>query len=86
MSPAPADLEEEQRLLLELRGISKNFGGVQAVADASLSIAPATVHGLVGENGAGKSTLGKIVAGALAPDAGEIVIAEYDDLCMPHAH
>jgi rhamnose transport system ATP-binding protein len=78
MSPAPADLEEAPhetaRLLLELRGISKNFGGVHAVVDASLSIAPAAVHGLVGENGAGKSTLGKIVAGALAPDAGEIVL------------
>ena len=78
MSPAPADLEEappeSARLLLELRSISKHFGGVQAVGDASLSIAPAAVHGLVGENGAGKSTLGKIVAGALAPDAGEIVL------------
>ena len=78
MSPVPADLEEapheSARHLLELRGISKHFGGVQAVVDASLSIAPAAVHGLVGENGAGKSTLGKIVAGALTPDAGEIVL------------
>ena len=60
--------------LLELRGISKRFGGVHAVIDASLSVDRGRIHGLVGENGAGKSTLGKIVGGALAPDAGEVLL------------
>jgi len=64
----------QRRPLLELRGISKRFGGVQAVLDASVAIDAGAVHGLVGENGAGKSTLGKIVGGALAPDAGELVL------------
>jgi rhamnose transport system ATP-binding protein len=62
------------RPVLELRGISKRFGGVQAVVDASVSLHHGTVHGLVGENGAGKSTLGKIIGGALAPDAGELLL------------
>jgi rhamnose transport system ATP-binding protein len=65
---------EASRPLLEVRGVSKHFGGVQAVIDASLSIAPGRVHGLAGENGAGKSTLGKIIAGALAPDGGELFL------------
>jgi rhamnose transport system ATP-binding protein len=77
MSHASASEEEPReptRPLLELRGIFKHFGGVQAVVDASVSLAPAAVHGLVGENGAGKSTLGKVIAGALVPDAGELLI------------
>jgi rhamnose transport system ATP-binding protein len=65
---------ESSRPLLAVHGVSKHFGGVQAVIDASLSIAPGRVHGLAGENGAGKSTLGKIIAGALAPDAGELFL------------
>jgi len=60
--------------LLELRGISKSYGGVQAVADVSFAIEPATVHALVGENGAGKSTLVKIITGVIEPDAGQLLI------------
>jgi rhamnose transport system ATP-binding protein len=59
---------------LELRNVSKRFGGVLALDDISLTIARGGVHGLVGENGAGKSTLGKIVAGEYRPDAGALVI------------
>jgi len=65
---------ETSRPLLEVRGVSKHFGGVHAVIDASLSLAAGGVHGLAGENGAGKSTLGKILAGALAPDHGELFL------------
>jgi rhamnose transport system ATP-binding protein len=61
--------------LIELRGISKSFGGVQALADVSFQIHPGTVHGLVGENGAGKSTLVKILMGVVHPDAGELEVA-----------
>jgi rhamnose transport system ATP-binding protein len=60
--------------LLDLRGISKSYGGVQAVADVSFAIEPATVHALVGENGAGKSTLVKIITGVIEPDAGQLLI------------
>jgi ABC-type sugar transport system ATPase subunit len=59
---------------IELREVSKRFGGVQALADISLTIAPGSIHALVGENGAGKSTLGKIVAGVHTADGGELLV------------
>ncbi len=59
--------------LIELHGISKRFGGVQALADVDLTVYQGTVHALVGENGAGKSTLGKIISGVIQPDAGELI-------------
>ncbi|MEM6315508.1 MAG: sugar ABC transporter ATP-binding protein, partial [Planctomycetota bacterium] len=60
--------------MIELRAISKSFGGVQALADVSLTIDRGTVHVLMGENGAGKSTLGKVLGGIHQPDAGRILI------------
>lgn len=60
--------------LVEVRGVSKHFGGVQAVADVSVAVEAASVHGLVGENGAGKSTLAKIIGGVHQPDAGELLV------------
>jgi rhamnose transport system ATP-binding protein len=60
--------------VVELRGIGKSYGGVQAVADVSFAIEAGTVHALVGENGAGKSTLVKILTGVVHPDNGELLI------------
>ncbi|HUA46203.1 MAG TPA: sugar ABC transporter ATP-binding protein [Solirubrobacteraceae bacterium] len=62
-----------RRVFVELREIGKHFGGVRALDAVSISVEEGTVHALVGENGAGKSTLGKIIAGSLQPDAGEIL-------------
>src|ERR1700722_1057216 len=59
--------------LLELRGISKSFPGVRALDDVSFAIWPGETHMLLGENGAGKSTLMKVLCGAVAADAGQIV-------------
>lgn len=59
---------------LELRGISRRFGVVQALAGVSLSVAPGEIRGLCGHNGAGKSTLIRVVAGLVTPDAGTIVV------------
>ncbi|PTX48917.1 nucleoside ABC transporter ATP-binding protein [Gemmobacter caeni] len=59
---------------IELRGISKAFGPVQANKDISIQVAKGSIHGIIGENGAGKSTLMSILYGFYKADAGEIVI------------
>ena len=59
---------------VELRDIGKSFGGVRALDGISLTIEKGSIHALVGENGAGKSTLGKILAGVIAPDRGQLLI------------
>jgi ABC-type sugar transport system ATPase subunit len=55
-------------------GVTKYFGGVQALVDVSLELRPAEVVCLVGDNGAGKSTLTKVIGGQLRADAGELWI------------
>ena len=59
---------------IELKGISKAFGPVQANKDISIRVMPGTIHGIIGENGAGKSTLMSILYGFYKADAGEIFI------------
>lgn len=65
---------QEAGPLVEVRAISKHFGGVHALVDVSVAFARGTVHGLVGENGAGKSTLAKAIGGVHQPNEGEIVV------------
>jgi rhamnose transport system ATP-binding protein len=60
--------------LIDVRYVSKMFGGVQALKEVSLDIAAGEVHAVVGENGAGKSTLIKILSGTYAPDSGEVLV------------
>jgi len=60
---------------IELVGISKAFGPVQANKDISIRVMPGTIHGIIGENGAGKSTLMSILYGFYKADAGEIFIS-----------
>ncbi|MBP7002095.1 ABC transporter ATP-binding protein [Amaricoccus sp.] len=73
---APADPSAPDRgapaLAIELAGVSKSFGPVQANRDIHLKVRRGTIHGIVGENGAGKSTLMSILYGFYHADAGEI--------------
>lgn len=59
---------------VELRDISKSFGGIAALKNVTFKVMPGEIHALVGENGAGKSTLMKILSGAYIKDAGQILI------------
>jgi rhamnose transport system ATP-binding protein len=57
---------------VECRGLSKHFGGVAALLDLDWTVRRGEIHGLCGENGAGKSTLGRIIAGSIRPDSGQL--------------
>lgn len=69
-----ASMAGDAGTVLQLKGISKSFPGIQALSDVDFDLRRGEVHVLVGENGAGKSTLMKILAGAYARDSGDIVI------------
>jgi ABC-type sugar transport system ATPase subunit len=60
---------------VEVTGLRKAYGGIQALTGMDLAVEAGSIHAVVGENGAGKSTLMKILAGAVQPDAGEVRIA-----------
>jgi branched-chain amino acid transport system ATP-binding protein len=64
--------------MLEIEGLSVRFGGIRAVDDVSLSVAPGEIVGLIGPNGAGKTTLFDLISGFTAADAGRVRIAGRD--------
>ncbi|MDF9278617.1 sugar ABC transporter ATP-binding protein [Arthrobacter sp. EH-1B-1] len=64
--------EDQPQPLLEVRGITKQFAGVQALKGVDLQVLPGEVHCVMGQNGAGKSTLIKTLSGVHQPDGGEI--------------
>jgi branched-chain amino acid transport system ATP-binding protein len=68
---------------LEVNGVSRNFGGVTALADVSFTVSAGEVMGLIGPNGAGKSTLFEIISGNLAPSAGRISYFGADCTTQP---
>jgi rhamnose transport system ATP-binding protein len=71
--------------LVELVGVTKGYGGVQALDGVSFAIEAGTVHALVGENGAGKSTLVKILTGVVHPDDGQVLLeGEPQRIGSPH--
>ena len=77
-APKPSLPADTTMAMLSVRGLSKSFGGVRALADVSLHVDRGEVLGLVGENGAGKSTLIRILSGAHAPDAGTVTVGGED--------
>jgi ribose transport system ATP-binding protein len=75
MSEPVAAASSPQAPLIRVAGVTKRFGGVQALRGVNLEVLPGEVHALLGENGAGKSTLIKILSGVHAYDEGSIEIA-----------
>ena len=75
MSEPVAAASSPQVPLIRVAGVTKRFGGVQALRGVNLEVLPGEVHALLGENGAGKSTLIKILSGVHAYDEGSIEIA-----------
>jgi len=60
--------------MLEINGLTKTFGGVKAVHNASLRIEAGEVRGVIGTNGAGKSTLVNLISGLLTQSAGSVAL------------
>ncbi len=60
--------------IIQLRGLSKSYGGVHALRDMTLNIAAGEIHAICGENGAGKSTLIKLLTGIVAEDRGDVLV------------
>ena len=74
--------------MLEVRGVSKNFGGFMAVGGVSFTVPRGSISAIIGPNGAGKTTLFNLITGHLEPDEGRVVFKERDvtgiaphDLC-----
>jgi branched-chain amino acid transport system ATP-binding protein len=67
--------------MLAVRGIGKQFGGVQALQDVSFAVPQGSIFGLIGPNGAGKTTMFNIISGHAQPDAG---IVEFDGTAIGH--
>jgi ABC-type branched-subunit amino acid transport system ATPase component/ABC-type branched-subunit amino acid transport system permease subunit len=68
----PIAVPSDADLILTVRGLSKSYGGVQAVRDVDLSVRRGEILGIIGPNGAGKTTMFEMVAGFVTPDAGEV--------------
>ena len=69
--------------VLQVEGLHKAFGGVQAVADVSFAVAPGELLALIGPNGAGKSTCFNMLSGQLRPDSGVVRLAGRDIVGLP---
>lgn len=69
--------------IIDVRSVSKRFGGFCAVDDCTLSVEKGSVTGLIGPNGAGKTTLFNIVAGTFPPTSGQILLDGEDVTGLP---
>ncbi len=83
-TPQP-ELQPQPAPLIDMRGISKAFGAIQALTRVNLRLMPGEILGLVGDNAAGKSTLMKILSGAYTMDTGHILLeGEEVHFASPH--
>lgn len=78
-----AQATAEERARLVVRGVSVRFGGLAALSEVDLEVAPGEVVGLIGPNGAGKSTLFNVINGLTRPDAGSVEFAGRDVSALP---
>lgn len=70
-------------VILKASGISKSFGGLQAVADVDFALLKGEIHALIGPNGAGKTTFVSLLSGRITPDKGSITLVDEDITRLP---
>jgi len=78
-----AALETSVRPILRLRGIGRRFGGLQAVKEVDLEVAPGERRAILGPNGAGKTTLFNVISGDMRPSSGAVELFERDVTPLP---
>jgi ABC-type branched-subunit amino acid transport system ATPase component/ABC-type branched-subunit amino acid transport system permease subunit len=78
LRPKPA-----QGAVLNVTGVSKNFGGIRAVSNAGLQLDAGEIHALIGPNGAGKTTLFNLISGLFPPDEGSIKLGQEEIQTIP---
>ena len=76
--PVPAQVANRAAATLSVRDLRRDFGGVRAVDGLSFDLAPGRATGLIGPNGAGKSTALKLIAGAVVPSSGQVLVDGAD--------
>lgn len=70
-------------MFLEVRGVSKSFGGVAALSKCSISLEKNKIYGLIGPNGSGKTTLFNVITGFLTPDEGDVLYKDRSIVGLP---
>jgi len=73
-------------MLLEVKNLSKRFGGLTAVSNIDLSVKPGEVRGIIGPNGSGKSTLFNLISGVYKPEPGASIVFDGDNIAGLEAH
>jgi len=83
--PVRRSVPESDHVILEVRGLSKNFGGLKAVDDVSFQVRQGMILGIIGPNGAGKTTAFNLLNGFIAPSAGDVILDSRSILGLqPH--
>jgi len=77
-SEAEAPPGNDDRVILDVKGLGRAFGGVVAVADFNITVRKGAIHGLIGPNGAGKTTAFNLINGFVRPDKGSVILDGID--------